>query len=114
MLRATFLCFLRPREIMFTPPPLAKRNGKFICKHCDYRWTSNQVWVTQTTQKAYQGETCAQCGVTNKPFYIGRPKESIFNRVRTPHPVKPGASSSRHGRKLKHSRYNRRTQQGRH
>lgn len=108
------LLLLRPRNIMFTPPPLARRSGKFKCKHCGTRWESSNVWVTKTTQKVYQGESCEQCGATNKPFYVGRhTEETIFNRARTPHPVKPGASTSRTGKRLNFSRYDWRVQKGR-
>ncbi|CCW61374.1 unnamed protein product [Phytomonas sp. EM1] len=113
MFKSTLLLWLRPRHIMYTPPPLAKRTGLFRCKSCKNEWNSNSVWVTKTTQRVYQGESCEQCGTTNKPYYVGRPVETIFNRVRTPHPVKPGASTSRHERKLKHLRFNWHLQRGR-
>lgn len=114
MFRSTVLTLLRPRHIHFTAPPLARRNGTFRCKFCDNTWRSNHVWVTKTTQRVYQGESCEKCGTTNKPYFVGRPEETIFNRVRTPHPVKVGASTSRKERKLKHMRYDWRVQKGRH
>ncbi|EPY31988.1 hypothetical protein STCU_03035 [Strigomonas culicis] len=98
---------------MFTPPPLVRRPGKFKCKSCHTEWKSNDVWVTKTTQRVYQGETCDHCGTTNKPYYVGRREESIFNRVVTPHPIKPGASTSRSQSKLKHQRFDWRVQRGR-
>lgn len=113
MLRSTALCLLRPRHIMFTPPPLARRHGLYRCKVCRAEWESKDVWVTRTTQRVYQGESCETCGTTNKPYYVGRPQETIFNRARTPHPTAPGAAGDRHGRKLKHSRYDWRVQRGR-
>lgn len=114
MLRFTsLLCRLRPRHIMFTPPPLAKRTGKFRCHVCQHCWFSDHVWVTKTTQRVYQGESCEKCGTSAKPYYIGRPEETIFNRTTTPHPVKAGASTSRHERKLKHARYDFRVQKNR-
>ncbi|KAH9601804.1 hypothetical protein LSM04_007895 [Trypanosoma melophagium] len=100
MLNLTQLLLMRPRHIMFTPPPLSRRRGM-------------NVWVTKATQRVYQGESCDGCGTTTKPYYVGRPEETIFNRVKTPHPVKPGVSGSRHGRKLKHMRFDWRIQQGR-
>ncbi|KAK7200870.1 Zinc-binding domain containing protein [Novymonas esmeraldas] len=114
MLRVSCLLRLRPRHIMFTPPPLSKRTGKFKCKVCQNSWYSDAVWVTKTTQRVYQGESCESCGTTNKPYYVGRPAETIFNRAHTPHPVKRGASSSRAERKMKHSRFDWRVQRGRH
>ncbi|RHW70208.1 Zinc-binding domain containing protein [Trypanosoma brucei equiperdum] len=113
MLTITALLLLRPRHIMFTPPPMARRPGIFRCRVCSNTWTSSHVWVTRTTQRVYQGESCEECGTTTKPYYIGRPEETIFNRTRTPHPVKPGASTSRHGKKLRHIRYDKRVQRGR-
>lgn len=113
MLRITQVALLRPRHIMFSPPPLARRTGQFRCKTCKATWTSDSVWVTKTTQRVYQGESCEECGTTNKPYYVGRLEETIFNLARTPHPVKPGASTSRHGSKLKHLRYDWRVQKGR-
>lgn len=114
MLARTAINFLRPRHIMFTPPPLAKRTGLFRCKMCKDEWKSESVWVTKMTQRVYQGESCESCGTTNKPYYVGRSAETMFNRAHTPHAVKPGASSSRHGKKLKHQRFNWHVQRGRH
>ncbi|KAH9601832.1 hypothetical protein LSM04_008414 [Trypanosoma melophagium] len=113
MLNLTQLLLMRPRHIMFTPPPLSRRRGMFRCRVCRNEWSSSNVWVTKATQRVYQGESCDGCGTTTKPYYVGRPEETIFNRVKTPHPVKPGVSGSRHGRKLKHMRFDWRIQQGR-
>ncbi|KAG8343279.1 hypothetical protein TRVL_05893 [Trypanosoma vivax] len=113
MFGLTALLLLRPRHIMFTPPPLVRRRGQFRCHVCRNVWFSTNVWVTKTTQRAYQGESCEKCGTTTKPYYVGRREETIFNRIKTPHPVKPGASTSRHGRKLKHLRFDWRVQRGR-
>ncbi|CUG92136.1 zinc finger protein, putative [Bodo saltans] len=107
MFRSCFtLLALRPREMFFTPPPLMRRPAKFSCRVCSSSWESQNVWVTKTTQKCYQGETCEECGTSNKPYYIGREEETIFNRRRAPHPVKPGASTKRSLKNLKHTRYN--------
>ncbi|PBJ73352.1 hypothetical protein TcG_04662 [Trypanosoma cruzi] len=113
MLAVTWLLYMRPRHIMFTPPPLARRRGFFRCRVCQNSWGSSNVWVTKTTQRVYQGESCEKCGTTTKPYYIGRSAETVFNRVKTPHPVKAEASSSRHGKKLRHLRYDWRVQRGR-
>ncbi|EAN87298.1 hypothetical protein C3747_1g1219c [Trypanosoma cruzi] len=113
MLAVTWLLYMRPRHIMFTPPPLARRRGFFRCRVCQNSWGSSNVWVTKTTQRVYQGESCEKCGTTTKPYYVGRSAETVFNRVKTPHPVKAEASSSRHGKKLRHLRYDWRVQRGR-
>lgn len=83
----SFPLFLRPRHIMFSPPPLSKRTGKFRCSLCHSTWTSSQTWVTKTTAKAYQGESCERCGTTAKPFYIGRSQPTIFNRATFPRTI---------------------------
>ncbi|ESL08188.1 hypothetical protein TRSC58_04113 [Trypanosoma rangeli SC58] len=113
MLAVTCFLSMRPRHVMFTPPPLARRRGLFRCWTCQNAWASSNVWVTKTTQRVYQGESCEKCGATTKPYYVGRSEESIFNRVKTPHPVKPATSSSRYGRKLRHKRFDWRVQRGR-
>jgi zygote arrest protein 1 len=109
MFRSCFtLLALRPREMFYTPPPLVRRPAKFSCRVCSSTWDSHNVWVTKTTQKCYQGETCEECGTSNKPYYIGREEESIFNRRQSPHPVKYGASTKRSLSKLTHNRFDRR------
>lgn len=66
---------------MFTPPPLVRREGKFRCRQCKGQWSSSSVWVTKTTETPYQGESCENCGTTAKPYSVGFPKATIFNRV---------------------------------
>lgn len=104
MLFPSLVFLLRPRHIMFTPPPLSKRIGKFYCANCNNTWASSQIWVTKATEKPYQGESCERCGTTAKPFYIGRHEASIFNRV-------PLRSSNSHSTKRK--RYDWRVNKGR-
>lgn len=80
MIRISRVNLLRPRHIMFTPPPLNKREGTFLCRFCNAKWTSKDVLVTRATQRVYQGESCERCGSTVKPFRIASPERSVFNR----------------------------------
>lgn len=97
---------LPPRYVAPTPPPLTRRPGKFKCSHCGYHWTSPNVWVTMNTGVCFQGESCDQCGTTEKPFYIGYWTESVFDKAHgnsLPHAVKHRASSKYSLRKHSHS-----------
>eukprot|EP00796_Vickermania_ingenoplastis_P006142 gene6142-4421_t len=94
MLRFTLPALMRPRHIMFTPPPLSRRSGKFRCRVCQATWTSQNVWVTKTTERPYQGESCERCGTTVKPFYVGYREATMFNRAPM-HDVQRSKSKSR-------------------
>ena len=63
-----------PRNMPTTPPPLVRRGGHFECRHCESAWTSQMVWVIESSQKPYQGQSCTKCGTTNRPksiFWLG-------------------------------------------
>jgi hypothetical protein len=70
MLSATALCLLRPRYVKFKPPALSQRAADFRCKNCNFWWQSQHAWVTMTTERTYQGQTCERCGEISKPYHV--------------------------------------------
>jgi hypothetical protein len=68
---------LRPRNIRFTPPPLARRMGDFKCRVCNFKWHSEYVWVTKTTEKVYQGQNCERCGSIELPYHVGHRYKAV-------------------------------------
>ena len=72
----------RPRSYGFAAPKLTRVPGKFKCGYCKATWASHNVLVTEQTRKAYQGETCANCGTTVKPFWTGEFQGTVFDKVR--------------------------------
>ena len=78
----TAVLLARPRSYGFEAPKLTRVPGKFKCGYCKATWASHNVLVTEQTRKAYQGETCASCGTTVKPFWTGEFQGTDFNKIR--------------------------------
>jgi zygote arrest protein 1 len=104
MLRLSpLLLKLRPRDLSYTAPPLARRTGDFKCRVCDNKWHSRHVWVTKLTHQCYQGENCQKCGANTRPFYVGYlEKDDFFDPHKTPHVAGFGKSTSRKQSKSRH------------
>ena len=93
MLKCSAVLYLQPRNINHTPPPLITKPGHFVCKLCKAKWWSNNVLLTALTHKVYQGQTCRECGTTNRPRYIGKFSGDIYK----------GLNPSPHGHHIKRS-----------
>lgn len=78
----TPLLLSKPRSYGFAPPKLTRVPGKFKCQYCKNTWASNQTLVTEQGRRCYQGETCANCGTTVKPFWTGEFQGTVFDTVR--------------------------------
>ena len=63
---------------------LMMAHGNFHCRNCNRRYTSDKVWITQTTRKCVQSVECESCCHPNKPYHVYFPEPSIFNAKRSP------------------------------